>query len=152
MTLDTKIEQLTIADNTTAYAILKELLQISQSSNSLYPYMDTFIDMMQHQKNSYIRTRGLQLISANAKWDKDNKINGCINEYLKHIEDDKPITSRLCIKETVRIAKYKPELIEIILNALQTCTTIYQDSMQSLIYKDRKQAIQKIKSYISFDG
>lgn len=39
--------------------------------------------------NSYIRTRGLTLIACNAKWDKDNKIDEIIDEYLKHIEDVK---------------------------------------------------------------
>ena len=42
-----------------------------------------------------------------------------IDEWLNHIEDEKPITARQCIKDVVMRAKYKPELIDVILEALE---------------------------------
>ncbi len=75
-----------------------------------------------------------------------NYLNGN-KEYLRHIEDEKPITSRQCIKDTVIIAKNKPELIETILEALEKFDKIYEDSMQSLIYNDRKKAVRQIRQY-----
>ena len=59
------------------------------------------------------------MIAYNAKWDIENKVNNIIDEWLKHIEDEKPITARQCIKDVVMIAKYKPELIDVILEALE---------------------------------
>lgn len=118
---------------------------ISEQSNALYSYFDIFVEMMNNQNNSYIRTRGLRLIAYNSKWDINNQVNSIIEKWLKHIEDEKPITARQCIKDTVIIAKNKPELIDIILEKLSKINRIYDDSMQSLIYKDRQKVIRQIK-------
>lgn len=144
MDINNRIVCLTNKDNKLAYQALKDLIILSEQSEDVYKYMNDFIAMIDNS-NSYIRTRGLKLIACNAKWDKENKINVIIDEYLKHIEDDKPITSRQCIQDLFLIAKYKPELIDKILEALKTYNKVYQDSMQSLIYKDREKAIQQIK-------
>lgn len=145
MDLDKQIDMLVCTDNKKAYNALKELLVISEQSNALYSYFDIFVEMMNNQNNSYIRTRGLRLIAYNSKWDINNQVNSIIEEWLKHIEDEKPITARQCIKDTVIIAKNKPKLIDIILEKLAKINRIYDDSMQSLIYKDRQKAIRQIK-------
>ncbi len=107
--------------------------------------MDKLADMI-GSDNSYIRTRGLTLIAYNAKWDKDNKIDEIIDEYLKHIEDVKPITARQCIKLLPMIAKNKPELKCDIVTALQKAdTSIYADSMQPLVYKDIQNSLAEIE-------
>ena len=93
------------------------------------------------------KRQGLRLIAYNAKWDTDSKVNNIINQWLKHIEDEKPITARQCIKDVVIIAKYKPELIDVILEALVKYEKIYDDSMQNLIFKDRQKAIRIIRQY-----
>lgn len=147
MDIGKKVDMLVWSDNKQAYNVLKELLEISQQCNDLYPYFDTFVEMMNNKDNSYIRTRGLRLIAYNSKWDINNQVNSIIEEWLKHIEDEKPITARQCIKDTVIIAKNKPELIEIILEKLEKMNIIYDDSMQSLIYKDRQKAIRQIRQY-----
>lgn len=147
MNLDAQVEQLVCTDNKQAYKILKELLKISEKCNDEYPYFDKFVEMMNDRTKSYIRTRGLRLIAYNAKWDIENKVNNIIDEWLKHIEDEKPITARQCIKDVVIIAKYKPELIDVILEALEKYEKIYDDSMQNLIFKDRQKAIRIIRQY-----
>lgn len=88
------------------------------------------------------------MIAYLAKWDQDNKIEAVIYRWLTHIEDEKPITARQCIKDSVIIARYKPELSSIIIDALETYRKIYQDSMQSLIDKDRQNAIRQIKQFV----
>ena len=148
MNIDEKIAMLTSSDNKQAYNALKDLIAISEENNRVYYYFDKFVEMMNDKSNSYIRTRGLRLIAFNSKWDKKNKVNLIIEEYLKHIEDEKPITSRQCIKNIVIIAKNKPELIQTILVELEKFDRIYEDSMQSLIYKDRKKAIRQIRQFI----
>lgn len=95
-------------DNTYAYQCLQQLESESSSSDAVYPYFDHFSEML-GDTNSYIRTRGILLIAANTKWDKDNKIDEIIDDYLKHIMDDKPITARQCIKALPAIAQYKPD-------------------------------------------
>ena len=132
-------------NNHVAYKSLQELQKESIETDYVYPYMDRLSDMLDSD-NSYIRTRGLTLLAYNAKWDKDYKIDEIIDKYLKHITDIKPITARQCIKLLPVIAKYKPELKNDIHSALQKADiSIYDDSMQSLVYKDIQKALKKIK-------
>ena len=133
-------------DDKAAHKCLKELLSASEQDNDVYRFFDTFSEMIGNN-NSYIRTRGLLLISANAKWDIDNKIDEIIDKYLCHIMDDKPITARQCIKALPNIAKYKPDLIDDIRIALNKANLQrYADSMQSLIYGDIGDALNLINN------
>lgn len=148
MNIAEMMEKLMDTDANAAYEALKELAAASENSDVVYGYMNIFSKMISH-KNSYIRTRGLILIAANAKWDTDNIIDEVIDEYLKHILDAKPITSRQCIKSLPQIAKYKPDLKEDIIIALEKAdTSIYPDTMQPLVYKDITAALNKIKEQI----
>lgn len=129
-----------------AYQCLKRLELESMASNAVYPYFNLFSAML-GDSNSYIRTRGILLIAANAKWDTDYKIDEVIDSLLKHIMDDKPITSRQCIKSLPTIANYKPDLKDDICNALRTANPqIYKSSMQSLVYKDIQNALKAISN------
>ena len=131
-------------NNNVAYKALQLLQKESEERNYVYPYMGRLSDMLDSD-NSYIRTRGLTLLAYNAKWDKDNKIDEIIDKYLKHITDIKPITARQCIKLLPIIAKHKPELKNDILSALHNADiSIYEDSMQTLIYKDIQKALKVI--------
>lgn len=105
MDIDKLVDLLICSDNKQAYNALKELLTISEECNKLYPYFDKFVDMMNNENNSYIRTRGLRLVAYNSKWDTDNQVDSIIDQWLKHTEDEKPITARQCIKDTAVIAK-----------------------------------------------
>lgn len=132
-------------NNNTAYKSLQELQRKSEATDCVYPYMDRLSDMLDSD-NSYIRTRGLILLAYNAKWDKDYKIDEVIDKYLKHITDVKPITARQCIKQLPIIAKYKPELKNDILSALHKAdVSVYDDSMQPLVYKDIEKALKEIQ-------
>ena len=107
--------------------------------------MDRLSDMLDSD-NSYIRTRRLTLLAYNAKWDKDYKIDEVIDKYLKHITDVKLITARQCIKLLPIIAKHKPELKSDILSKLHKADiSIYEDSMQSLVYKDIQKTLKVIQ-------
>lgn len=131
-------------DNKEAYEYLKELEEKSMSSSEIYPYFDNFVEMLKSD-NSYIRTRGILLISANTKWDVDNKIDRIIDKFLESITDEKPITARQCIKALPIIIKYKPCLKDCIVNALHNADlSIYKESMQPLILKDIQQTLNEI--------
>ena len=132
-------------NNNVAYKALQELHKESEETDCVYPFIDRLSDMLDSD-NSYIRTRGLTLLAYNAKWDKEYKVDEIINEYLKHITDVKPITARQCIKLLPIIAKHKPELKNDILSALNKANiSIYDYSMQPLVYKDIQKALKEIK-------
>ena len=124
---------------------LQELQKESEETDCVYPFIDRLSDMLDSD-NSYIRTRGLTLLAYNEKWDKEYKVDEIIDEYLKHITDVKPITARQCIKLLPIIAKHKPELKNDILSALNKANiSIYDYSMQPLVYKDIQKALKEIK-------
>ena len=130
-----------------AYQCLKELETESEKSDAVSLYFDSFASML-NDSNSYIRTRGIRLIAANAKWDKDCKIDEIIDSYLNHIMDEKPITARQTIKALPVIAQYKPDLIDEICRALQKANPqIYKSSMQPLVFRDIQDALQEIANF-----
>jgi hypothetical protein len=146
MDVQALIEELYSSNHKTAYRSLKLLETESEHSNEIYRHFDTFVKMLRHE-NSYIRTRGIILISANAKWDVDFKIDEIIDLLLKSVEDDKSITARQCIKNLPRIAMYKADLKNDIIVALRKAhTKMYSDSMQPLIHKDIALAIKQIET------
>jgi len=142
------IQNLYNPDNKIAYSALKELEKLSKDNNDVYKYFDTFVEMLDSE-NSYIRTRGIILISNNAKWDCENKLNKIIDKFLLHIEDDKPITARQCIKSLENIIKHKEELIPIINKRLLEINYLkYDDSMQSLIFKDVEKILELVEKEV----
>lgn len=132
-------------NNNVAYKAFQELQKESEETDCVYPFIDRLSDMLDSD-NSYIRTRGLTLLAYNEKWDKEYKVDEIIDEYLKHITDVKPITARQCIKLLPIIAKHKPELKNDFLSALNKANiSIYDYSMQPLVYKDIQKALKEIK-------
>lgn len=133
-------------NNATAYQALQELQKESTESSRVYPYIDDFIKMME-SGHSYLRTRGLTLIACNAKWDRDNKIDKIIEQYLEHITDAKPVTARKCIKLLPLLAKSKPELESRILSALHRADlSICAESMRPLARRDIEKALAEIQA------
>lgn len=132
-------------NNNIACGAMKTLADLSEQSDEVYSYMDTFFGMLK-SGNSYVRNRGLMLISANARWDKDFKIDEIIDDYLKHITDPKPITARQCILSLPKIAESKPDLKKDILKALK-CADVshYPDSMRGLVFKDIQNALREVE-------
>ena len=132
------VGNLTLKDNKKAYSSLKILLEESRKSDKVYAYFDRYAEMMEDE-NSYIRTRGLLLTAANARWDTENKIDEVIDAYLK------PITARQCIQALPEIAKYKPDLSEAIIQALERMdVSQYPDSMRPLVEKDIRAVLKEL--------
>ena len=138
---------LTSKNNKEACCCVEKIISDSKSSNQWYEYFDDVASLLNHE-SSLVRNRAIGILSANAKWDKKNKFNEIIDNYLLHVVDDKPITSRQCIKSLKEIVDAKPELIEKILKVLQTAElSKYKDSMKPLIEKDILEIVSYIKKF-----
>lgn len=123
-------------DHNTAYQALQTLRDLSGRTDRVYPFLDEFARMISDQ-NSYVRTRGLVLIAANAKWDAQGRIDRILEEMLRHILDPKPITARQCIQSLALILSEKPALADRIRDALAHAdTSVYNGRMRPLIEKD----------------
>lgn len=132
-------------DANKAYQAMKILEQKSQESSQVYVYIDYFINMLESE-HSYIRTRGLILVAANAKWDSDGKIDEIVDDYAKYIVDEKPITARKCLQTLPLLVKAKPYLKHKILHMLETADlSKYNDTMLPLLYKDICKIVKEIK-------
>lgn len=135
-TIGNMMEALCCGENKTACKAMRALQEESLRSAAVYPYMDRFLGML-GAASSYVRTRGLVLAAANARWDAENKLDGAMGEYLAHIGDEKPITARQCVKALPAIAAAKPYLVPRIRKALLNANTAqYPDSMATLLEKD----------------
>ena len=133
-------------DDKKAYECLKKLEEKSSHFPIVYTFFDTFVEMLDSD-NSYIRTRGFLLITANAKWDIDNRIDEIIQRLLECTADEKPTTARQCIKVLPTIAKYKPHLKSDIENSLRHINlSKYKESMQTLIIKDIQKVLETMNT------
>ena len=136
------VEGLRNPNNQIAYTCLQQLQAVCRESNKAF--FDTYAEMMMSE-HSYIRTRGLLMISACAQWDEEYRIDELIDEYLKHVEDIKPISARQCIQTLPHMARYKPDLIPEIVSALHRVNLFrYPNTMQPLLQKDISDALKQI--------
>lgn len=132
------------ANDEFAYSCLKELEALSMESKKVYEKFELLVKLMEDPK-SYIRTRGIRLIAANAKWDQEGKIDRIVKPLLSHITDGKPVTARQCIQALPLIAMHKPALREGILNSLKDADLgKYKESMQTLLARDIQDAVEAI--------
>lgn len=131
-------------DNKIAYESLKKLEEISEIEDTVYKYMDDFLEMIKDKK-SFIRVRGFRLLCKNAKWDKQNKINKNIDEILDCLEDEKPTSTRQKLEAIKEMVTYKKELHEKIKKQLLAINYLnYPETMQSLIIKDTEEILKMI--------
>ncbi|EQF24979.1 hypothetical protein QEW_2220 [Clostridioides difficile CD160] len=140
------INKLYSKNHNEAYKTFLFLENESLKSNITYCFFDSFLEMTD-DRSSYIRSRGLLLIAANAQWDIDNKIEMNINCILSHIVDKKPSVSRMFIKSLPKITKYKKNLIHRIQMELSNAdTSIYNNNMKPLVEKDIREVLSNIKA------
>ena len=123
-------------DTREVYLQFRELEQLCEVSDELYQYIDVYIEAI-HDPISCARGRGFKLIAANARWDKDNRINSVFDEILTVLDDDKAPVVRQCIPWLSQLIIYKKELIPLIEDKLNSLNYMkYKESMQSLIKRD----------------
>ena len=145
MDFDDCIARLTGKDAKEAYAFTQQIVEESRASDAWYPCFDRFAELLRH-KNSLVRNRAIAILAANARWDREGRVDALLDEFLSHVTDVKPITARQCVAALPEIAEAKPKLVLRIRAALeQADLSGYPDSMQPLILKDIVAALQKIE-------
>ena len=136
------IEKLTAKDDKYACAIADKIISESLETDEWYEYFDVFASILNHPK-SLVRNRVLYILAANAQWDKEDRFDAILSDYLSHVTDEKPITARQCIKALAQVGAAKPKYIPQILTCLHEADlSKYKDSMRPLIEKDIKETEQ----------
>lgn len=134
-------------DTSIAFKALKELEQLSDTSNVLYPYTNKFISMI-GSKKYVIRVRGFRLFCKQAKWDTDNIIDTNLDFALSILNDEKPNAVRQALTALQDVAMHKKNLHEQIRErALKINYFRYKDTMRSLIAKDIEALLKMIDEF-----
>ncbi len=151
------VEWLTLKEDKPRYQAFLMLKYRSTSDAAVYQYWDVFRSKL-GSANSYQRSIGLMLIAENARWDTCEKLKETLEEYLKLLQDEKPITVRQCIQSLKPIIEAMPELNETIAERLMSLDmTEYKETMRKLILMDvlyillsmnRQKRNERIESYI----
>ena len=130
------VEQLASAEDKIRYPAFLLLRERSAIRADVYPFWDVF-DAKLTSENSYQRSIGAMLISANARHDAAGKLRQSLPSYLTLLSDPKPITVRQCAQALPEILRAKPEYAEPICDAiLQVSLMDYKDTMRKLILLD----------------
>lgn len=103
------VEWLSLKDDAVRYQAFLLLQNRSLFFDDVYPYWGAFRDKLKSD-NSYQRSIGLLLIAENVVWDAENRMEDTLDEYLRLLNDEKPITVRQCIQSLGRIVSAKPGL------------------------------------------
>ena len=130
------VEQLTSAEDKIRYPAFLLLKERSAIRADVYPFWDVF-DAKLTDANSYQRSIGSMLISANARHDAAGKLRQSLPRYLALLSDPKPITVRQCAQALPEILRAKPEYAEPICDAILRVSLMdYKDTMRKLILLD----------------
>jgi hypothetical protein len=130
------IDNLNEKEDEIRYKSLLLLQYVAEERKDVYKYWDILVSKLK-DSNSYQRNIGINLISRLTKWDDSNKINDVIDLYLSCLEDEKPITIRICIQNLKYIVMNKEELIDKIIDRLVTLDiSKVKETMRKLIVID----------------
>lgn len=141
------IAKLIVKDDKYTSAVAERIISESQDTDKWYEYFDDFASLLNHPK-SLVRNRVLYILAANAQWDDQNRFDAILDDYLTHVTDEKPITSRQCIKALAQVGKAKPQYIQKITDYLHsTDLTKYKDSMRPPIEKDMAETEKALTLY-----
>lgn len=134
--MDYIIERLRDKDEKTAYEFAKRIGIESAESDKYVDMIPAFSEMLD-DKNSYVRTRAFMLICNQAKWADNGQIEVVFAQMKALLYDVKPTVVRQCLGALHEVILYRPEMIELIREAVNNIDlSIYKDSMSPLIKKD----------------
>ena len=140
------VERLASAEDKIRYPAFLLLKERSAICADVYPFWDALDEKLTHE-NSYQRSIGAMLLSANAKHDAQGKLKQTLPRYLALLNDPKPITVRQCAQALPEILRAKPEYAEPIGNAILSVSLLdYKETMRKLILLDFLEALILVRS------
>ena len=140
------VERLASAEDKIRYPAFLLLKERSAICADVYPFWDALDEKLTHE-NSYQRSIGAMLLSANAKHDAQGKLKQTLPRYLALLNDPKPITVRQCVQALPEILRAKPEYAEPIGNAILSVSLLdYKETMRKLILLDFLETLILVRS------
>lgn len=133
-------------DAAAGYEALNRLLALSRTSDAVYARIDECFAQLENP-SSYLRTRALALIVANAPWDDAGRIDRRIGALLSHLRDAKPTVARRLIRDLPALVRAKPALRGAVTEALRAgAAPDYAESMRPLVAADMEACLAAIEA------
>ena len=99
-----------------------------------------------HHENSYHRDFALEIIGNLTRVDQANRFAGIKDEYFSIVNDEKFMTGNCCVKNLLKIYRYKPEqreqIIKILLDIDNRCD--YTEKQKGLLKADVLEILDEI--------
>lgn len=115
-----------------------------------YTYWEKIESLLEH-KNSYHRNYAMQLLAGLTKVDDQKKFDKIIDKYYEQLNDEKFLTRRYCILNSLEIIRNRQELSDIIICKIVSslrasdCT----EKQQNLLISDLIQIVSEIFSILT---
>jgi len=112
------------------------LLNRSKTDPDVYSYWDEFPNKLT-SSNAFVRSIGVMMIAANARWDKEGKLDLIFDDFLSRVDDEKPMTQRQTIQSLCNVVPYKQHLIpKIVEKLLSIDLSTRKDTQQKIQLMD----------------
>ena len=145
------VEWLSLKDDNIRYQAFLLLQNRSLFFDDVYPHWDTLRSKLKSD-NSYQRSIGLMLIAENVRWDAESRMEDTIDECLKPLNDEKPITIRQCIQSLGKIASSMPGLNDKIASRLISFNLMsVKETMRKSILLDILNVLLTIRKELKTD-
>lgn len=143
------VEWLSLKEDDIRYQAFLLLQAKSRLDSGVYPYWEEFRNKLRSD-NSYQRSLGVMLIAENVPWDRENKMQDTLAEYLKILQDEKPVTVRQCIQGLQLIAEKEPKYNHEISEALLAYDIMSaRETMRKSILLDILNALLEIRKSLN---
>jgi hypothetical protein len=149
-----KFVQMAIRDNQFRNEIIEQLLTnpdimvyyhcyyvVSKASQErpelFYQYWHEIALLLKH-KNSYHRDIALTIIANLTQVDRENLFSKIFHDYFEHINDNKFMTGKCCVQNSIKIFRQKPELHNQIIDLLLDVDNLwtYPEKQKELLKSD----------------
>lgn len=141
------VEWLDLKEDKVRYQAFLLLQAKSRNDSGVYPFWDVFHSKLTNS-NSYQRSLGIMLIAENVQWDTKQKMVNTLTDYLKCLNDEKPITIRQCIQALKLIVQKVPSYNKEIMEALLALDImLIRESMRKVIMCDLIDTLLEIRKY-----
>jgi hypothetical protein len=126
-----------------SFLILDKALR--KAPSLFYTYWDEFESLFEH-KNSYHRNYAMRLLAGLTKIDDQKKFDRIIDKYYNQLNDEKFLTRRYCILNSLEIIRNRLELSDIIICKIVSFlkTSDCTEKQQNLIISDLIQIVSEI--------
>ncbi len=108
-----------------------------QRPDLFYPYWNLIAALLGHS-NSYHRDIALTIVANLIPVDTQNLFSGIFEDYIRHINDEKFMTGHCCLRNLIKITRFKPEIrdhvLDILLSIDQRCD--YPEKQKELLKYD----------------